>query len=65
MLIVAWEDPENNDPTPDDLEEELVETTDEKLDTLVGFMKAKNMSESEESVHGINAKLNRVINLLS
>jgi hypothetical protein len=46
-LVVAWEDPENNDPTPDDLEEELVYTTDEKLDNLIGFMKTQHLGEGE------------------
>lgn len=64
-MVVAWEDPENNDPTPDDLEEELVYTTDEKLDNLIGYMKTQHLGEGEESVHGINSKLNRVLNLLS
>jgi hypothetical protein len=34
LVVVAWEDPEDKDTTPDFIEDENVETTDEKIDVL-------------------------------
>ena len=34
LVVVAWEDPEDKDTTPDFIEDENIETTDEKIDVL-------------------------------
>lgn len=34
LILVAWEDPEDKDTTPDFIEDENIETTDEKIEVL-------------------------------
>lgn len=75
LLVVAWEDPSNKDPTPDCNEDEMDDTPAEKLDTVVsriGEMNKKlgldsdNDSEEENamSMASLNEKLDRILGIM-